>query len=262
MEEKRNAVVQEAEWIKQLVEVSWLQFFIVEFFFRMVAKFVRIVTAMKVTYKLALLALLVLVIAGGYRVYNIFFNVILEARDVQDFRVREIQGKYPTQLMLSGLAFNSSMGVRNITTEREGPVLTVLVHLSLIHRANSGNFTYQMTVPDSVNEACFGRSPIAIWKRGPPSPSRARPGSNLGWPWLRLRGRISCSSESRTKPRGTVANFVRALCPPGTVRHPATNNAAKAAGGGAFSPLAVRVAARLPPRVRSRSIPMMLLIAF
>jgi hypothetical protein len=157
-----------AEWIEQLVQVSWLQFFIVKFFFRLAAKFVRIVTAMKVTYKLAFLALLVLVTAGGYKVYNMFFNVILEARDVQNFRVQEVRGKYPTQLRLSGLAFNSSMGIRNITAEREGLVLTVLVHLSLTHRANSGNFTYQMTVPDSVNEVCFGRSPIAIWKRGAP----------------------------------------------------------------------------------------------
>lgn len=123
---------------------------------------------MKVAYKLALLALLVLVIAGGYRVYNMLFNVILEARDVQNFRVQEVQEKYPTELRLSGLAFNSSMGIRNITTEKYGPVLTVLVHLSLAHRANSGNFDYQLTVPDSVNEVRFGRSSVAIWKREAP----------------------------------------------------------------------------------------------
>jgi hypothetical protein len=123
---------------------------------------------MKDVYKIALLALLVLLIAGGFRMYNMLFNVILEARDVQIFKVQEVQGKYPTQLRLSGFAFNSSMGIRNITTRRDGPVLTLLVHLSLAHRANSGNLNYELTVPDSVNEVHFGRSSTTIWKRAVP----------------------------------------------------------------------------------------------
>lgn len=52
--------------------------------------------------------------------YNMFFDVILESQDVQNFKVQELQGTHPTRLQISGLAFNSSMGVRKITTKREG----------------------------------------------------------------------------------------------------------------------------------------------
>lgn len=47
---------------------------------------------MKTVYKLALLLLIALVAIGGRRIYNMFFNVILEAKDVQNFRVEEIKG--------------------------------------------------------------------------------------------------------------------------------------------------------------------------
>lgn len=96
--------------------------------------------------------------------YNMFFNVILEAKDVQNFRVEEVQGAHPTRLRLSGLAFNSSMGVRAITTKRDGAALVVLIHLSLAHRGNSGNFAYELTVPNSVDEVRFGRNATPIWK--------------------------------------------------------------------------------------------------
>lgn len=123
---------------------------------------------MRVVYKMLLLALLVLLTVGGYRVYNMFFNVILEARDVQNFKIQEVQGTYPTELSLSGLAFNSSMAVSSITTKRNGPSLTVFVHLSLAHRGESGNFNYKLTVPDSVNEVRFGKNATQVWKRQAP----------------------------------------------------------------------------------------------
>ena len=101
--------------------------------------------------------------------YNMFFNVILESKDVQNFKVQELQGMHPTRLQLSGMAFNSSMGVRKITTKTEGTAVIVLVHLSLAHRGASGNFAYELTVPDSVNEVRFGHSATPVWKRGTPS---------------------------------------------------------------------------------------------
>lgn len=100
--------------------------------------------------------------------YNMFFDVILEPKDVQNFKVEKLPGT-PTRLMLSGLAFNSSMGVRKITTKRDGTAVVVLVRLSLAHRGASGNFAYELTVPDSVNEVRFGHSVTTVWKRGTPS---------------------------------------------------------------------------------------------
>jgi len=166
-----------AEWIKQLVAFLWLQLFIVEFFFRLVAELLRIVTKMKMIYKLALFLLVLLAVGGCMALYNMFFDVILESKDVQNFKVQEVQGTHPTWLQLSGLAFNSSMGVRKISTKRDGTAVVVLVHLSLAHRAASGNFAYELTVPDSVNEVRFGHSVTPVWKRAtrssevPSSPS-------------------------------------------------------------------------------------------
>ncbi len=142
---------------------------IVEFFFRLVAEFLRIVTAMKMIYKLALVLLVLLAVAGCMALYNMFFDVILEPKDVQTFKVQELRGTHPTRLQLSGLAFNSSMGVRKITTKRDGTAVVVLVHLSLAHRGASGNFAYELTIPDSVNEVRFGHSVTPVWKRGTPS---------------------------------------------------------------------------------------------
>lgn len=121
---------------------------------------------MKTIYKLALFFLVVLLAVGGCRaLYNMFFDVILESRDVQNFKVEERPGTHPTRLKLSGLAFNSSMGVRKITTKRDGSAVVVLVHLSLAHRGASGNFAYDLTVPDSVNEVRFGSRTTPIWTR-------------------------------------------------------------------------------------------------
>ena len=124
---------------------------------------------MKTIYKLVFFLLLALAIGGSVASYNMFFNVILESKDTVNLKVQELQGAHPIRLQLSGLAFNSSMGVREITTKREGNAMTVLVYLSLAHRGASGNFKYELAVPDSVEEVRSGHSATPVWKRTPPS---------------------------------------------------------------------------------------------
>ncbi len=124
---------------------------------------------MKTIYKLALFLLVLLAVGGCIALYNMFFDVTLESKDVQNFKVEELSGAQPTRLKLSGLAFNSSMGVRQITTKRDGAAIVVFVHLSLAQRRASGNFAYELTVPNSVNEVRFGHSATPIWRRGAPS---------------------------------------------------------------------------------------------
>ena len=168
-----------AEWVEQLVEELWLELLVFEFFIRLVAELLRVVAAMKTIIKIAVLLMVLLAMGGGWALYNMFFNVILESKDVLNLKVEETPYSHPTQLKLSGLAFNSSMGIRKITTKRDGPAIVVLVHLSLASRGASGNFAYELTVPDSVKEVRFGRSNISIWKRGMSSTSAPDPPKHL-----------------------------------------------------------------------------------
>ena len=121
---------------------------------------------MKIVYKLSVLLVVLAAIGGCMALYNMLFDVILESKDVQNFKVEELRVANSTALELSGLAFNSSMGVRKITTQKNGDAIVILVHLSLARRGASGNFAYELTVPDSVNEVRFGRGKTPIWKRG------------------------------------------------------------------------------------------------
>jgi archaellum component FlaF (FlaF/FlaG flagellin family) len=102
-------------------------------------------------------------------------DAILESKDAQSFKVEELQTTRPTKLRVSGLAFNSSMSVKKITTRVEGSTVVVLVHLGLAESGTSGSFSYDLLVPDSVNEVRFGNSPAPIWKRstGVVPPSRS-----------------------------------------------------------------------------------------
>ena len=128
---------------------------------------------MKTRHKIGL-CVLVLLAAGSslalYKLYNMCFNVLLESKDIQYFKVEEVQATRPTKLVISGLAFNSSMTVKKITTKTTGSAIVVLVYLALSKKGTS-SFAYELTVPDSVNQVKFGSSVTPIWKRGsPPDP--------------------------------------------------------------------------------------------
>jgi hypothetical protein len=122
---------------------------------------------MKIVYRISLFLALLAGIWGCRVIYKMFFDVILEAKDVQNFKVEELPGTRPV-LRISGLAFNSSMGVRKITATSSRATITVLVHLSLADRSKSGNFSYDLNVPDSVARVRFGRNPAPIWERKGP----------------------------------------------------------------------------------------------
>jgi hypothetical protein len=78
----------------------------------------------------------------------------------------------PTQskiLRISGLAFKSSMAVKEITEDKKDSVVVVLVHLALAKPGRSGSFVYELTLPDSVKQVRFGTSTTPIWERTPGS---------------------------------------------------------------------------------------------
>ncbi|MBV9670047.1 MAG: hypothetical protein JOZ43_03740 [Acidobacteriales bacterium] len=114
-------------------------------------------------------------VRGGILFYEAFSDVILESKNVVHLKIEEPQATHPTRLKISGFAFNSSMGVRKITTKIEGSAVVVSVHLSMADREAGGNFAYELTVPDSVDEVRFGTSKTLIWKRHPLPPEPNAP---------------------------------------------------------------------------------------
>jgi hypothetical protein len=124
---------------------------------------------MKTIYGVAIITLVLLALGGSRALYSMFFNVILDAKDVQYLKVEELPGTRPIKLEISGHPFYSGMVVRSITTEKNGPMLIVSVHLAtigLVKSKTSGTFEYELTVPESVAEVRFGHSSTLIWKRG------------------------------------------------------------------------------------------------
>jgi hypothetical protein len=93
-------------------------------------------------------------------------ETILEAKEVQFFKVNEINSATSHDLILSGLAFHSSLAVRNIKTIQEKDSMTIFVYLVPAKAGMSGNFEYLISIPSSVNTINFGNEKIAIWKRG------------------------------------------------------------------------------------------------
>jgi hypothetical protein len=94
-------------------------------------------------------------------------DTILEAKDVQFFKVEIVRSATPVRLKISGLAFYSALSVRKITTRTNGHNMVVLVHLGLAKKGESGSFEYELTVPDDVMEVGFGNGAVTIWKREP-----------------------------------------------------------------------------------------------
>ena len=90
---------------------------------------------------------------------------VLEYGATRDLKVVSLYSPKPT-MHISGFSGHSALAVKKITTEREGPSIIVLVHLFPARGKRSGNFEYDVPIPDSVNEIRFGKDKVLIWKRG------------------------------------------------------------------------------------------------
>jgi len=126
---------------------------------------------MKPMNKLAL-ALLAFLAAGSavgiYRLYEMFYNVVLESKNVYHFKVQELAKIPTTRLRITGQLTNSSMVVRSVTEKKDGQAITVVAHLALVGLAKPktvGGLDYEMVVPDSINEVRFGSDSTLVWKR-------------------------------------------------------------------------------------------------
>jgi hypothetical protein len=92
-------------------------------------------------------------------------TMVLEYKDVQFPKIHETKNKNLISLNISGLAFHSSLAVSNIKTQQEGSSLLVLVYLTQAREGLSGSFSYDLAVPDSVEEVRFGNEKMTIWTR-------------------------------------------------------------------------------------------------
>lgn len=120
---------------------------------------------MSAGHRISLVIVAVLAIVGCGLLYSRHFNVILESKDVQFFKVEEIPGPAPTRLRISGLVFKSAMSVRKITDEMKGTNVTVVVRVGLAKPGTSGSFSYEFKLPDSIRTVTFGTDPTPIWTR-------------------------------------------------------------------------------------------------
>ena len=138
----------------------FFEFIVLEFLFWIVVKFVRIIVKMKSIYSILLCAIALVTSQGCSSMHDF----VLESKDVQFFKVEALHDS-PVRLRLSGLAFNSSMSVSRIETKTDSSVITVFVYLSVAKKGMSGSFSYDLAVPDSVNEVRFGNEATPVWKR-------------------------------------------------------------------------------------------------
>ena len=129
------------------------------------------------------LALLFLMAAasfiGAYKFYNAFYNVIPESKDISNINVRELTATGPTKLKISGLPVYSGMVLREITAKKEGPSITVTLHMAMVGLSQPLTpvglaFEYELAVPDDVNEVRIGRDGKLIWARAQKRPPHTK----------------------------------------------------------------------------------------
>jgi len=120
------------------------------------------------------------------------YDTILELKDVQFFQVRQTNSS-PVTLKLSGLAFQSSLAVRQVTTSQSDGSLQVLVHLTLARGDLSGTFDYTLSIPPAVRTVSFGNEKVAIWHRDTgPVNLRSRRSQNDGQELVQGNNRGLC----------------------------------------------------------------------
>ncbi len=103
-------------------------------------------------------------------------TLTLERPAVMQLQVVELQQGRSTVVRISGFSGHSAYSVKKITSRVENDTITVIVHLFLARKGTTGNFQYDVPVPESVNEIRFGQKKELIWKRES-GPASEPPGS-------------------------------------------------------------------------------------
>ena len=92
---------------------------------------------------------------------------VLERRIAMDFKAVEIRTEGIPNVHLSGFCGNSSMSVKNVTFDREPHSVTVLIHIFLTRKGTTGNFSFDVPIPEGIDEIRFGKERVIVWRRTP-----------------------------------------------------------------------------------------------
>jgi hypothetical protein len=111
------------------------------------------------------LILCVFAVPVGLLAYFHWHTTVLEHSSVIGFKAVETSKPESTVVRISGLSGHSALSIKKITTVREGTSQVVLVHVFLGRSGTSGSFSYDVIVPNSVNEIRFGKERVTIWTR-------------------------------------------------------------------------------------------------
>jgi hypothetical protein len=101
---------------------------------------------------------------GGVAAYARWGSFVLGGKEAFRLNVLEMHDATGTVVRVSGLC-GPALVVKKITTKRDNTSIVVLVHVMLARPGATGEFEYDVAVPDSVNEIRFGRNEALIWTR-------------------------------------------------------------------------------------------------
>jgi hypothetical protein len=140
----------------------WIQFFSMEFVLWFIVKCTSIIHSMKRENSIGSVLAVVLCATGCSAMNK---DEVVEAKDIQFFKV-EPQGQLSSpRLRVSGLVFRSSMSVNRITEARHESQLNLLVHVQLARPGTSGSFSYDVSIPSWAEQVTFGKDSAPIWSR-------------------------------------------------------------------------------------------------
>jgi len=91
--------------------------------------------------------------------------MVLEIDDIANFNVETRVDGGLTKVVLSGLAFHSSLGVDRISHVVNGSESVVIATLAIANAKRSGRFSYTMTIPAEVKTVRWGNKRTVVWQR-------------------------------------------------------------------------------------------------
>lgn len=92
-------------------------------------------------------------------------TTVLERPNVLNLKAEQVPSDGIPKVRVSGLCWNSSESVKNITVDREPHSVTVFVHIFLTRRGTTGNFSFDVPIPDGIDEIRFGKERAVVWRR-------------------------------------------------------------------------------------------------
>src|SRR5436309_599531 len=82
---------------------------------------------------------------------------ILERKYVVSLKVVDDSASSRPRITVSGSVFHSSLAVASMKSEVHGGAIDITIYLLLVRPGLSGDFSYEVPIPASVNEVRFGR---------------------------------------------------------------------------------------------------------